>query len=362
MTGAPGAASGADGVRFAPLADAAARDAYAALAAVSPQRTPFAGLAFADAACAAFGYAGRIALALAPDGAATIGAVLFEKRTGPFRQAVVPPLTPYTGPLLREAVGLASAARLGAFLAAVTARYDAVAFQPPPAVSDVRPFTWAGFEATPRYTYRGETADLLAAPYVRTAVRKYGPLRADGSVRDGGTAARRDDRAARDAVEAMAQALGRARHPMPVGAARAERLLGDLVAAGAARVVVAERRGERVGAVATLTDDCAGHAWIGAGTPGPALLLLLAATAESLAADGVGAFDLAGANLARVSAFKRRFGLPLAVSYRVAWTGSRALRLRDALRRALRAPETERLPADGGRADAGRADADRADG
>ena len=339
--------SSAAGVRFAPLADVAARDAYAALAAVSPQRTAFAGLAFADAACAAFTLTGRIALDVDASGQAFIGALLFEKRTGPFLRAVVPPLVPYTGPLLRDSVGLASAARVGAFLAAVTARYDAVAFQLPPSVGDVRPFTWAGFDATPRYTYWGETAAGLAAPYVRKMVRENGPARADGSVRASGTATRIDADAAPDVVRAMQRSLARAGRPLPIDAACVERLVRGLVAAGAARIVVAETTAERVGAVAVLADGRTGHFWAGAGEPGPSMLLMMAEAARGLAADGVGAFDLVGANIARLSTFKRRFGLPLAVYYRVVWTGSRALRLHDALRRTLRAPETERARADG---------------
>ncbi|HEX8386918.1 MAG TPA: hypothetical protein VF576_12085, partial [Rubricoccaceae bacterium] len=123
---------------FYALSDAGARGAYADLLAVSPQRTVFAGLVYADAVCSAFGMTGRIALATGAEGEPGIGAVLFEKQRGPFRQAVVPPLTPYTGPLFSG--GAETAERIRTFLAAVAARYDAVAFHLSPAVTDVRPF------------------------------------------------------------------------------------------------------------------------------------------------------------------------------------------------------------------------------
>ncbi len=314
------------------LADPDARAAYAALYGASPQRTVFASLAYADAACAAFGLTGRLALSLRPDDQADIGAVLFEKRTGPFRQAVVPPLTPHTGPLLDGPVGLATAERLGAWLGAVTARYDAVAFQSPPAVTDARPFAWAGFRVTPRYTYLG-AAGLDAPPYVRKMMRENGPRRADGSVREKGIAVRRDDSAAADAGRFTALAFEQKGEDAPIAADRAEALVRGVVAAGAARVLVAEQLdGTRVGAVATAHDDETGHFWVGAGERGPSMLLLMAATTESLAASGHHRFDLVGANVRSIATFKRRFGLPLVPYYRAAWTGSRLLQLREAWR------------------------------
>ena len=325
-------------VQTAPLADAAARDAYAALAATSPQRTPFAGLAFADAVCRVFGLTGRIALGRGArqagsttSGEAQIGTVLFEKRTGPFRQIVVPPLAPYTGPLLAGEIGLGSAATVRAFLGAVRKGYHAVAFHLAPGTADVRPFTWAGFTATPLYTYLGDPG--TESPYVRKMVRENGPVRADGSTRETGTATYLDAGAAADVASAMARAFARDEAPLPVTEAQAEALVRALVAAGVARIVVAEKQGARVGAVCTLADDRTGHFWLGAGEPGPAMLLLMAATARSLVQTGQRRFDLVGANMERVSVFKRRVGLPLVGSYRVAWTGSRLLRLRAALRR-----------------------------
>ena len=331
---AGGNETGAVAVETAPLADAAARDAYAALWAASPQRTVFAGLAFADAACAAFGLTGRLALGRAPDGRAVVGAVLFEKRTGPLRQIVVPPLTPYTGPLFAGEVGIESADAVRAFFAAVTEGAASAAFHLSPAVSDVRPFLWAGFTASPRYTYWGPSGLADAPPYVRKMVRENGPVRVDGSTRETGTATYADPSAAADVVRAMERAFARRGEPMPVDAAQAERFVRALADAGLARIVVAETSGARVGAVATLTDGRTGHFWAGAGDPGPSMLLLMATTTEALAAEGVPAFDLVGANMERISTFKQRFGLPLAVHYRVSWTGARVLRLRDALRAA----------------------------
>lgn len=318
-------------VRLARLDSPEAREAYADLLSGSPQRTAFATLAFADAACDAFGLTGRLAL-LEDDGRAAIGAVLFEKTTGPFRQAVVPPLTPYTGPLLRESVGMDSAAVLGAFLEALKPRFSSIAFQPPPGVSDARPFVWAGFTATPRYTHWGPAGLDTAPKYVRKTLRENGTTRVDGSRRETGTDTFDDPTAAADVVAAMQRAFDRIGQDVPVDPARAERLVRRLAEAGLAQITVAETGGARVGAVATLLDDRTGHFWTGAGDPGPAMLMMMAHASRRLAEAGRAEFDLMGAGIARVSTFKARFGLPLRVSYRVAWTGSRVLRLRAALR------------------------------
>ena len=319
-------------VRLARLDSPEARQAYADLLSESPQRTAFATLAFADAACDAFGLTGRLAL-LGDAGRATIGAVLFEKITGPFRQAIVPALTPYTGPLLREPVGPGTAEALHTFLEALKPRYAAIAFQPPPDVSDVRPFAWAGFTAAPRYTYWGP-AGLDAAPtYVRKMLRENGTTRVDGSRRETGMDTIDDPDAAADVIAAMQRAFGRIDRDVPVDPARAERLVRRLADDGVAQITVAESGGARVGAVATLADDRTGHFRTGAGDPGPSMLLMMAHASRRLAETGRTGFDLMGANIARISTFKARFGLPLAVSYRVEWTGSRVLRLRKALRR-----------------------------
>ena len=104
------------------------------------------------------------------------------------------------------------------------------------------------------------------------------------------------------------------------------------VDAGLAHIDVAEQGGTPVGAVATTADARAGHVWAGAADRGPGMLMLMAAAADALAADGVPEIDLIGANLAAVSAFKRRLGFPLVAHARAEITPSVLLRARAALR------------------------------
>ncbi len=334
-------------VRIVPLADAAGRAAYAALVAASPQATPFHSLTHADAACSAFGLTGEIMLTREPEhgGPAAVGGVVFWRRRGPFRLAVVPPLTPYSGPL--AAAPLADALTdpaplyetggggpLGAWIAAVARRADAAEFNLPPTFADARPFVWAGWRASPRYTYAGPADWGGHVPrYVRHRVRDYSATRSDGTERPGGLRVRRDDGAAALVGRSAEAPFLRSGTRPPVPAAAAEALVRAHAAAGTVRIAVVERAdGTPVGAVATAVDDRSGYVWTGSAEPGPGMLLLIADTAERLVVEGTGRLDLLGANLQAVSAFKRRLGFPLVASVRVAWTRSRVLRLREALR------------------------------
>lgn len=341
-------AGGAPDVDVHPLGDPEARAAYTALAAGSPQATPFHSLVHADAACAAFGLTGEIVLArraAGPSSAVAVGGVVFWRRRGPFRLAVVPPLTPYSGPLAAAPLADALAepdplyeagggGPLGAWIASVTRRADAAEFHLPPAFADSRPFVWAGWRAAPRYTYAGPAGWGGQTPrYVRHRVRDNAATRTDGTERPGGLRVRRDDGAA-DLVGRFAERpFLRVGERPPVPAASAAALVRAHVAAGSARVAVVERTDSTpVGAVATVVDGRCGYVWTGSAEPGPGMLLMIADMAGRLLAEGVEQIDLLGANLAAVSAFKRRLGFPLVVHYRVAWTGSRVLRLREALR------------------------------
>lgn len=333
-------------VAWAPLGDPDARRGYARSVAASPQRTPFHTLAHADAACAAFGLEGEILTAAPRDAPPTVSGVVFWKRRGPFRLAVVPPLTPYGGPLCAVDLAdtLAGAAPLGgpdgalsAWARAVVRRADHAALHLPPAFEDARPFAWAGWRVVTRYTYRG-ASDWGGAvpPYVRQMVRENRATRADGSPRPKGLSIRRDDEATALAADFVARPFRRRGGAFPVPPAAIEALIRAHVEAGLARIAVAETQdGAPVGAVATTTDDLAGYFWAGSADPGAGMLMLMADAAGALAADGVPEIDLVGANLQGVSMFKRRLGFPLVAAARAEATPSVLLRLR-ALARSAR--------------------------
>ncbi|MEM8600181.1 MAG: GNAT family N-acetyltransferase [Bacteroidota bacterium] len=325
------------------LNDAEARAAYAALLAVSPQRTPFHTLTHADAACEAFGLTGEI-LAVGPLGEAPrVAGVAFWKKRGPFRLAVVPPLSPYGGPVCAEPLDdtLAGSHPLGTptgaltvWIEALRARADAVTIDLPPAFADARPFVWAGWTASPRYTYAGPSDWGGYLPrYVRRMVRDHSALRADGTPRPKGIAVRRDDSCTALVAKHVHRPFERQGTTFPVATDAIEHLVRRHVEAGHARILVAETQdGTLIGAVTMLADHTSGYAWVGSAEPGPGMLLILAAAADAFAEEGIPMFDVLGANFQAISSFKRRLGFPLVASARVEVAPSRALRMLRALR------------------------------
>lgn len=308
------------------LADTKARTAYTTLYDSSPQRTVFAHLGFADALCESLGYGARLLLISRKGGPEVgAGAVLFERPFGPLRRVVVPPLTPYTGPLfvrpLREADLARPAHPLPTFIDAVQRRYASAAFHLPPTV-DARAFLWAGFDATPRYTHWGTPGAQPRAAASRN-VRRTLDAAADWTVKEEATAA---------LIAAYAVGALPPRFQTTLPETRVRSLMEGLHERGLARLLTTQDDTGRVrGGVAVLSDGRTHHYWSGGSVSGPAMTLLTMDAVEEASRHGH-ALDLAGANLAPVAEFKRRFGLPLRVHARVSWSRSRLLRTMSSLR------------------------------
>lgn len=297
------------------LGDAGVRRAWAGLVGAA-EPSPFAPLAYAEAAAAAFGLRAR-AFGAEQDGALVGGVVAYEKRRGPYRLAVVPPLTPVTPFVLAEAPAAhdvhARATPLDALVAVLGRRFHAAAFRLPPALADARPFTWAGWRAEPRYTYAGP---LRPAPErlaqagggVRKRVR-----------RDAGDFALHEDAGGAAALQRLeAEAYARQGAAPPVDPARQAAWLGALLASGAARLfVLRDAAGGAAGAQAVVTDGRAAAFVSGASRPGSAMTVMTHLVCDRLYADGVRGLDLVGANRPSGAEFKRAFGLPLVQQFRV---------------------------------------------
>ncbi|MDX1531331.1 MAG: GNAT family N-acetyltransferase [Rhodothermales bacterium] len=302
---------------FLDPAAADVRTAWAALLERSEQRTPFSTLAYAETAAGAFGLRVRLAAAEDADGDLAAGVVVFERRRGPYRTVVVPPQTPYTpfvlAEPLREAEINARRSALDALLPLLDRAYHALAFHLHPSSEDVRPFTWAGYTARPRYTHRDELAapdGLLAR--ASKAVRK-------GLRRDADAYVLREDPAALPALAALLdRVFERQEEAPPLDRATRAALIEPLFRAGLARLFTATPAGgEPEGALVVLSDGHSAHHWIGGSAPGPAMTLLTHHARGVLHAEGVCHFDFGGANLPSVAEFKRRFGAPLVRYVRV---------------------------------------------
>ena len=291
------------------------RAAWGALLAASEQRTPFATLAYAASAAAAFGCSLRLAVATGAEGEPAAGVVLFERRRGPYRTVVVPPLTALTPFVLARTPTEADVSRrrtpLDALLPLLDARYHALAFHLHPSTADVRPFTWAGYAASPRYTYvqrLAPGADLLRAgsKSVRQRVNRSDGVR----LTEGSDALAPLERLA----DAVFERHGRS-SPIPPGTYRA--LLGPLMESGAARVFALRGdEGPVEAAQAVLVAD-GRAALLASGGRGDGKTVLLHRVREALYREGVEELDFVGANLPAVAMFKRSFGPALTPYCRV---------------------------------------------
>lgn len=296
----------------------AARQAYLALWEKSPQRTPFAHPAFADAVEAVFGLPVRVAHA---DGAA---ALVYERKRGPFRAAALPPFAPAAAPVLAPG---APGAALAALLAGVQRGVHQASFLLPYAWTDTAAFARAGWTLTTRQTYvsalpAGADPGTWSANARRLARKSAAAY-----------AVEEDARHVEAAVGLMTASYRR--HGAPFGYADAEvaRLARAAVEAGLARCFAAVGAGGAVeAALVAAHDDRTGYYWLPGSVPGPAMTVLLAAVLPRLAAAGLTAFDWCGANTPSIAEFKRRFGPALAPVVAARWVRPGPARLLDRLR------------------------------
>lgn len=315
-------------VSVAPLASAPARRAYEAVLAHSPQRSAFATLAFADAACAAFGYRGQIARVGPSDQSPTAAWIVFEKRLGPLRVAARPPMADYAGPILaaplREADVHRRASPLDALARWARHRYHQVTWVLHPTLSDARPLAWAGWRLTPTWEYSLPATNVPTAGFRPSARRLADAHATDYTVEPAGAA---------QVADLAAGSLVR-KGLTPVDARQQTTVAQALVDAGLAHawtIRAHSRREPEAGLVALFAPPVATY-WMVGGThaTGAATLLLAAHLVREAQAAGCARVSLGGANVPSVAAFKRSLGATLA-STLVARTARGPLALREAL-------------------------------
>jgi hypothetical protein len=190
-----------------------------------------------------------------------------------------------------------------------------VHLRPGPAVSDVRPFHWNGYESTPHYTYvvdlTPDPEDLLGSfsRDARTNVRDAED--AGATVREGGST---------EVAEVIRQVERRHReqgepYPMSVPFVAA---CHDRLPDGQVRPYVVERDGERVTGMVTLEYGDTVYRWQGGVKYGgdiPATDLLDWRIMQAARERGVERYDLVGANLRRLCGYKAKFSPEPVVYY-----------------------------------------------
>ena len=267
------------------------------------------------------------------------GVLVFERRRGPFRTAGLPPFGPHTPLLLRRPYSEADAhyrrTPLGPLLQLLAASYDSVRLDLRPGFGDVRPFDWAGWKASPLYTYRAPLGG--GEPQIGTW---------SGSTRrtyenEGEAFSLESDAVAPETLVDLCTASyerhGR-RLPGP-GPEALTRTVSRLCEADLARVVGLRRRdtGAIEAAAGLLLDSDRTYYWLGGSRPGPSMTVLLGhlLSRKLLPSEEI---DLMGANTPSIAEFKRKFGATLTPYYRIEATPSLLLRLGRSLRRTFARP------------------------
>lgn len=264
---------------------------------------------------------------------------LARKRSGLYRLET-PELTPHTGLLLApvQSKGPAKAEAeqhrvCELFIAHLQKHYDHVFLVHTPAIPDMRPFTWQGWDTRLRYTYQIDLRDLDALwerveRRTRTVIRKAEKL---------GYALQPTDDT--DLFRRQYEAIY-AHQPVgpPVAAAKAQRFVTAILNADLGQAYKAATPDGTVASIVVFVNGFdTTYAWAAGADPtlnntGATSLLYWKYFAESTHKH----FDFVGANIPAVSFFKRGFGgdlIPYYVTegYKSKWV-RRGLQLRRALR------------------------------
>lgn len=312
--------------------------------AASPQGTVFSTSGWLRAAAVAHGGEPRI-LGVWQNDRLVAGVAYVHLVRKPFRKATTPVLTPYGGMIYRPDPGkrpseagyfnLTCAELLASHL---RESYNYILLVHAPGMDDVRPFTWAGWRASIRYTYLLDITDVdslwdLLERRVRTVIRN-----AENSLALGG--------------EIPLEEFGRlyrriyrdrnAAPPVPAKAVTA--LAGEVLKDGLGEMrSVRNEIGEVISVMVLVRDSRTVYAWISGSLPGEnnsgAFSLLFWDAVKRYSGD-YARLDMVGANIPSIAFFKKGFGGELTPYYVTeAWssrTARAAITAYSALRRMVR--------------------------
>lgn len=264
---------------------------------------------------------------------------LARRRRGLYRFET-PELTPYTGLLLAPVAGKGPAKGEAAQHRACTyllnhlaTHCDRAFLVHPPAIADVRPFTWQGWDAHVRYTYRLPLGDRnalwqRAERRTRTAIRKAEKL---------GYQLRPTRDVALFQRQYEAIYANQASGP-PVAATTAARFVAAALDAGLAQTYEIASSDGPAAVVAFVEGFDTTYAWAAGADPAynhtGAISLLYWHYWDTAAYEY---FDFVGANIPSIAFFKRGFGCDLVPYYAVEGYKSRWVKRAFGVRRVLRA-------------------------
>lgn len=300
----------------------------------SPQRSPFSQPAYLIAIATAADL--RLRVHLVSDGSVDVaGCAVWWRRRGPYREVVIPPFTPFTAALLRDAPLEADVhTRQSPFellLASLEASYDILRLHLPPGLEDIRPAVWRGWQSQPLYTYIVKLTPEAepTTGWSSSAARNFRRHHHEFEVIDADPIT---------CASLCADSYHRNGRPMPLAADRLAPLIERLVDEGCATTYGARSNasGRVEAAVAVLHDAETAVYWVAGSLPGAAMTVLVGEMLPGLALNGFTRFDFMGANTPPIAEFKRRFGSELLQYQRLTLFTRRELKLLHGLKRFLR--------------------------
>ena len=313
--------------------DAAVAERWRRLWDLSPQRTAFSRLEFVTALASATRL--DVAILFVAIGGEDVAAVAVPwRRRGPYREVLTPPLTPFSAVVLRkepaenEVHGRTS--ELEHLLEALQEHFAVARLHLPPALHDVRPASWRGWNVQPFYTY---VAPLPSPPatWSSNTARTFERMRPEYETSAGGGSAS-------DLARLCAAGYRRHGRKPPFEEDRIAAVVEAVTAAGSASVFSARNRASGAVEASAVVVRAGAEAayWLAGSEPGPAMTVLIGELLEDLAGGGVARLDFVGANTPGIAEFKRKFGSGLVPYYRIEHIGRRELRLLYAIRSILR--------------------------
>jgi len=298
----------------------------------SPQGTVFSKSQWLNAAAGAQGGIPRY-IGVFEDRKLVAGITFVELSRGTFRKITTPALTPYGGIIYRPVSGkrlseqdsfnMSCAEKIIEYLGP---RYRYSFLVHSPGLIDIRPFVWAGWTESVRYTYILDLSDPdsiwdIMERRVRTVLRK-----AESTLGMGGAIDIEDFGKLYERIY-----LDRHNRP-PVSWNSVSTLLGEVMKSGLAEMrTVRNSSGEVISAMVLIADAGRVYSWISGSIPGSnstgAFSLLFWDTIRRYS-ETCTSLDMVGANIHPIAFFKKGFGgtlTPYYVTERYSSTWSRTL-------------------------------------
>ncbi|MFK7849153.1 MAG: GNAT family N-acetyltransferase [Rhodothermales bacterium] len=275
---------------------------WSKLSASSPQSSPFASLAYAEAIVSHFGLRCEIWL-VSDDKSDEAGALVFYKKQGPFKRVVVPAFTQYSSLILAQETHASAPVIL--LLKSLAISFDDLRFHCHPAIADTGYFEQAKWQKKAYNTYQIDllTYDSALAGWSKSARRNYNKHQQNYSFTE-------NAQAINQCITLCAEGYGRNNRTFPADAQALLDIASDLEIHQMVRCfTVSLQDSEKPEAgIVILHDAHTAYYWIAGSKPGPAMTVLIGKVLKELKHAEFETFDFVGANTPSIAEFKRRFG------------------------------------------------------